>query len=123
MHRRKRLARGQNHAERAARFVADKLSRPVDLSLLERSGDTTEQHKLEKEERRSHAENVYKAAKHHSDIKGKTILICDDVITSGSTISACAERLKEMGAAKVYACSAAVSDVYRDSKDMDHIIP
>lgn len=92
-----------------ARFVADALGKPTDFTLLCRKKDNTEQHKLERDDRRSHAEQVYSEVEKHSDISGKTILICDDVITTGSTIRACAAHLRHMGAKKVYACGAAVA--------------
>ena len=109
----KKLIRGGNQAELLAKFVSAAVDKPVDLTLLKRNKDSTEQHKLEKDERESHAEEVYSAGEKHSDIKGKAVLICDDVITTGSTIRACAYHLKKMGAQKVYACSVAVSEVYR----------
>ena len=123
MHFSKKIVRGRDQAELIARFTADKLGKPSDLHLLCRKKDSTEQHKLEREERQGHADKVYLAAKNHRDIKGKTILICDDVITTGSTIRACAAQLRSMGAEKVYACSIAVSAVYKDRADKDNIIP
>ena len=109
MHIRKKLVRGRNQAELLARFVADAINRPTDFSMLARISDKTEQHKLMREERAAHARKIYIANRKHSDIRGKTVLICDDVITTGSTISACGGVLKELGASEVYACSAAVS--------------
>lgn len=113
MHRSKRIMRGRDQAELLASFTADALNKPVDFKLLRRSSDRTEQHKLKRDERKAHAEQIYSAAENHSDIKGKTVLICDDVITTGSTIRACAIHLKKMGAEKIYACGAAVSEVYK----------
>ncbi|SFB78307.1 ComF family protein [Ruminococcus albus] len=117
MHISKKIIRGRDQAELLGRFVADKLGKPTNFHLLGRKKDSTEQHKLEREERQSHAEEVYTALPKHRDISGKTVLICDDVITTGSTIRACAAQLKSMGAKKVYACSAAVSAVYKDRGD------
>ncbi|MBE6872986.1 MAG: ComF family protein [Ruminococcus albus] len=105
----KKLTRGRNQAELLAGFVADAISKRTDFSLLARRKDTTEQHKLEKAERLKHAEEVYAMNRKHTDISGKTVLICDDVITTGATIGVCAKVLKTAGAAEVYACSAAVS--------------
>jgi predicted amidophosphoribosyltransferase len=43
-------------------------------------------------------------------LKGKTILLIDDVITTGATISECGRILLENGAVKVYAASVAIAD-------------
>lgn len=123
MHFSKKMVRGRDQAELLARFTADKLGKPTDFHLLGRKKDKTEQHKLERDERMSHAEEVYTALPKHRDISGKTILICDDVITTGSTIRACAAKLKSMDAKKIYACSAAVSAVYKNRGNTDGIVP
>ena len=41
------------------------------------------------------------------DLKGKSFLIIDDILTTGSTLNACAEALKKAGAGKIYAATAA----------------
>lgn len=105
----KRIRRGHDQAAVLARFIADVLDRPVDLSLLRRKSDKIEQHKLSRTDRAVHAAEVYFINEDHNDISGKTILICDDVITTGSTMSVCAGLLREMGAKEVYCCSAAVA--------------
>ena len=48
----------------------------------------------------------------HFDIKNKNILICDDVITTGATIGACAKVLKSMGARKVFAVTICSTELY-----------
>lgn len=116
MHRSKKILRGRDQAELLAKFTADALEKPTDFKLLGHIRDRTEQHNIaDPKERHFHAEKIYYAAENHNDIKGKTLLICDDVITTGSTVRACAFHLKKMGAAKVYACGAAVSKYYKKS--------
>jgi ComF family protein len=48
------------------------------------------------------------------DVKGKDILIIDDVVTTGSTLKECAKILKNHGAKKVYAFTVARANVYKD---------
>lgn len=58
------------------------------------------QHSLNKTQR---MKNVSAYNIKNIDLSGMKIIICDDVCTTGSTINRCAELLKNMGAAKVYA--------------------
>lgn len=106
MHWRKKSERGLNQAEVLAKFIADELDKSVDFKLLKHLDDKEEQHRLSAEERKIHAEKIYSANKKHTDISGKTVLLCDDVITTGSTIKVCMEILHKMGA-QVCCCSIA----------------
>jgi len=40
-------------------------------------------------------------------LKGRKVLLVDDILTTGSTVNHCAKALKEAGASKVYAISIA----------------
>ncbi|MDE6149165.1 MAG: double zinc ribbon domain-containing protein [Ruminococcus sp.] len=98
----KRRLRGYNQAERFAKFMARKLDKPLMNDLLLHISDSSEQHTLDYNQRQQNAETVFKSALNHSDIKGKSVLLCDDVITTGATMNKCAELLKSMGANSVY---------------------
>ncbi len=106
MHWRKKAIRGANQAQLLAEFIADELHKPADFGLIKHMYDEEEQHLLSAEERKAHAEKIYTESKKHTDISGKTVLICDDVITTGSTIKACSEILIKMGADVCCCCVA-----------------
>lgn len=108
MYRRKKAKRGINHAELLAGYVGEALHKPTDFRLIKHLNDDEEQHHMSAEERKVHAKIIYSANKKHPDVSGKTILICDDVITTGSTINVCAGILREMGA-EVCCCSVCYS--------------
>jgi len=61
---------------------------------------TEKQHDLPKDKRRANLINAFEAT---VDLTGKNILITDDVVTTGYTLSAVATELKLAGAEKVYA--------------------
>ena len=56
------------------------------------------------EERKKNLVNAFKVTK---DVKGKRILVIDDVITTGATVAECSKILKENGAKLVFALSIA----------------
>jgi len=60
-------------------------------------------------ERKENISEAFKAGK-ESIIKGKNLLLIDDVITTGATTAECAKVLLNAGANKVYAASVAIAD-------------
>jgi predicted amidophosphoribosyltransferase len=71
---------------------------------LQRQKETRSQVGLTKNERR---ENVYDAFSANRSIEGKTVLIMDDVSTTGATLSSAADVLLLSGAKDVYALTVA----------------
>jgi len=111
LHYRKLLRRGYNQSY----FLALGILQGIDIpeipilpGLLKRTRFTKTQTKLNKEQRR---QNLYKAfaipPAYQKDIEGKTIIVVDDVVTTGATTEACARVLLDGGAAKVKVLSLA----------------
>jgi len=98
--RKREYTRGFNQAELIARYVSKKLHLSGGLAL-ERKINTKTQVGLSRKER---IENVNEAIKciDQEFIEGKTVLLVDDVTTTGATLNECAKVLKESGAKKVY---------------------
>lgn len=95
--------RGYNQAELIARAIsAGKI--PVE-DVLCRKHVKVSQHLLGARERRDAVVKQYFAT--DRDLSGMTVLLTDDVITTGSTLSCCAGLLKKMGAARVICAAAA----------------
>lgn len=93
--------RGFDQAELLARTVGAQLSIPV-LSALKKVRNTAPQSSIEKDSgRRANALGAY-AAIPGLNLNGKRIVLVDDVVTSGSTISECAKLLLREGAEQVY---------------------
>ena len=94
-----RLAqRGFNQALEIARPLARALGAPLDISHIHRRLDTTPQASLPWKER---AKNVRHAFECEIDLTGKTVMLVDDVMTTGATLDELARTLKAHGAARV----------------------
>lgn len=100
--------RGYNQAEMLARSLSDILKIPVKTDALAKRESLIAQHKLSLQMRKKNAENIYFKG-NPEGLEGKVVILCDDVMTTGSTINECAGLLKEMGAAAVIAAAAATT--------------
>ena len=96
--------RGYNQSELLAREVSKLCGIEVRTDIIERKRNTKQQSKLSKKER---GKNLLNAFTVKGDLSGKSILLLDDVITTGNTICACAEALTAAGAKDVRAVSLA----------------
>ncbi len=93
---------GYNQAEIIAKLLSKELGIPVVSNLIRKKHTRKAQHEQTLEQRKILASRVYKTGRNRMDITGKTVLLCDDIITSGSTLNECARVLKDRGAEKVY---------------------
>jgi ComF family protein len=97
--------RGFNQAS----LLAALLSAQTSISskpLLERIRYTTTQTALDRSERMENLHNAFRLRK-NADVRGLRVLLIDDVLTTGSTLSECARVLKRAGAFSVHAATAA----------------
>lgn len=92
---RKRLRqRGYNQSERLAHGISKETGIPVEKNCIERSINNPSQVNLSVDERSTNTHNIFTLT-HPERITGKHLLIVDDVITTGSTVKACAHTLLE----------------------------
>ena len=97
-----RLAqRGFNQALELARPLARALGAPLEISRIRRCRDTTPQASLPWKERKN---NIRHAFECEIDLSGKTVLLVDDVMTTGATLDELARVLKTQGAVRVENC-------------------
>ena len=97
----KQIDRGYNQSQLLAEDIASRLGLKVLYNVLGKRMKSKTQKYLSTEQRVKNAKGSF-YLKNNSHIIGKTILLVDDVFTSGSTVSECAAILKEGGALKVY---------------------
>ena len=98
---RRLFERGFNQAEIIAQAVAGSTGMPCLSNCLDRA-DHTPMHRMamDKKAREATVRNAFKV-RAPKLIAGRKVILVDDVLTSGSTASACASELKKHGAAKV----------------------
>ena len=100
LHRRRLRSRGYNQAALLAQELGKRSGLPVDDSLLVRSMDSPPQvAAADREQRRSNVSGSFQCV---AAVPYRTILLIDDVATTGSTLSACAAALKDAGANQVW---------------------
>jgi predicted amidophosphoribosyltransferases len=97
------ILRGKNPAERIANAISFVTKIPVRTDLLWKKPGGIPQHTLNAEQRRT---NVLQFASAGKSLKGYIFILCDDVLTTGSTANYCASLLKQCGAERVYVATA-----------------
>lgn len=97
--------RVKNHSELLARNVAARLDAPY-AQLLCRTRNARQQARLSKEQRMLNLRGGFAVPEEmQALVRGSTILLIDDVWTTGSTAIACTQALREAGAERVYFAS------------------
>jgi ComF family protein len=100
LHWRRRWRRGFNQAALVAEPVADRLGLPCRSKWLRRPRHTEPQSQQSPTARRENLRGAFRISS-HADLRGKTILLIDDVLTTGTTASEAAATLKTGGASRV----------------------
>lgn len=96
---RKRM-RGYNQAELIARELSGYCKIPVETSCVRRVKKTRPLKNLSHSERQNNLKRAFKITA--NDVKLNTVVIIDDIYTTGATIDAMAQALKESGVREVY---------------------
>ena len=105
LHPTRQRERGFNQASLLAELLSVRISIPC-KPMLNRVRYTTTQTALDRAERIENLHNAFRLRK-NADVRGLHVLLIDDVLTTGSTLSECARVLKRSGAISVYAATAA----------------
>jgi ComF family protein len=97
-------ARRYNQSAELARALSRRSGIPVAMDLLVRSKRTPSQGAMPSAgARRRNVQGAFKVSEAgKANVAGRTILLVDDVLTTGSTVDSCSRTLKRAGAARVY---------------------
>ena len=96
--------RGYNQAEYISREISDVIGKPVMTDIVVKTRSTADQKTLGKAERQKNLKDVFEV-RDDVKVKGKSILLADDVCTTGSTLAEIAKVLLDAGAKEVH-CAA-----------------
>lgn len=95
----RRWSRGYNQSEAVANGIAKELGLPV-LHCLKRIRHTPSQAQQRHSERLLNVKGAFESTQKHL-IKGKRLLLVDDVVTTGATIGEAARMVKKAGSATI----------------------
>lgn len=107
LHWRREYMRTYNQSYLLSEYVSSRYGIPICQDLLQRIRSTPEQKELLGKGRRTNLKGAFLAA---PECKGRAIVLIDDVVTTGSTVSECAKALKKAGAYRVYAACVACTE-------------
>jgi len=101
LHWKKKQERGFNQSELMAKKICRKLSIPISINNLHRVKNTLSQTQLSRLQRQKNVKGAF-MVKNPEKFFQKNILLVDDVLTTGMTVSECAKSLENAGTNKVF---------------------
>lgn len=94
--------RRYNQAAELARAIAHHSGKPYQPNVLKRTRRTSRQVGLARKAREDNVRGAFAVSEHgHADLKGKSVVLVDDVYTTGATVSAATRALKRAGVGSV----------------------
>lgn len=106
LHQRRLIKRGYNQVAQITQYLARRYQKTYDPLSLVRIKKTVSQGHLSPQQRKQNMQRAF-AVKNADRLKGKQILLVDDVITTGATINACTRALLRAGVKGVFVISLA----------------
>ncbi|MBR3780598.1 MAG: ComF family protein [Clostridia bacterium] len=108
MTRKSRKKRGYNQCFYLAKGISEHLGIEHKADVLSKIYNTKIQHEIKYYLRKGNLTGVFDVT-NPSDVEGKTILLCDDILTSGETLNECAKMLWLYGAKEIHCITLAVT--------------
>lgn len=108
LHPKKQYRRGYNQSEWISKGISECVDVPINNNVLIKTNDTATQTKKNRFSRYTSVKSMF-AFNSDENIKGKHILLVDDVLTTGATIEACYNALTESSDVKVSVLTLAYS--------------
>lgn len=107
LHPKKKKLRGFNQSTIIAQGIQDRIQVPINERILKRLAHNPSQTTVSKYERWENVRDIFKV-NNPTKIKGKHVLLVDDVLTTGATIEACLKQLLNVEGCQVSVATLAV---------------
>lgn len=104
---------GTDQAKLLAKALSEMAEIPLCHAILRQRRQNRPQKSLTLSERMQNAKQAFMLSK-NGLVKGKTVFLVDDIVTTGASMAACAKLLRRAGAKRVYCLAVASDDVNRD---------
>jgi ComF family protein len=108
LHKSRLRQREFNQAHLLAKHFADDVRIPLRDGLVVRNRSTQPQSHLKPDERMKNVKDAF-SIRNPDEVNGKTILIIDDIVTTGSTVNEMSKVLRECGATRILVLSLAIA--------------
>jgi ComF family protein len=108
LHWKKQKTRGYNQCDFIAQGISEAAKIPYSNSVLERTEEKVSQTKKKRFDRFGNVSEIFRVVK-PEEIKGKHVLLVDDVVTTGATAEACLQTILKSGAEKISFVAAAMA--------------
>jgi len=108
LHKSKLKKRGYNQSEWISIGLSETMQKPLDVKSVIRSIATETQTRKGRYERWKNVEEIFKVT-NEKELRGKHILLVDDVITTGSTMEACINTILKVKDTKVSVAALAIA--------------
>ena len=110
LHHKRYQVRGYNQSALLAQGISQTLNIPLADNLLIRTQPTHTQTSKKRNQRFKNVDNAFALApSHYPSIQGKNILLVDDLVTTGATLSACAQQLLQANPASLHLATLAIA--------------
>ncbi|HLF15608.1 MAG TPA: ComF family protein [Bacteroidota bacterium] len=111
LHSARRRERGYNQSERICSGIGEVTGKPILTGTLLRRRNTPSQTALKLHEREDNVKGAFRVPRGREKLlRGKSVILVDDVMTTGSTLLACADALRAAGARAILVATVAVAD-------------
>ena len=107
LHKKKLKKRGYNQLSRFGEQLALHLNTKLEPNILIKTANTKTQTKKSRTYRWQSTQALY-VLKEKTNLKNKTMLLIDDVVTTGATLEACATTLKQIEGVTIYIATMAI---------------